>query len=91
MKISLGAVAAGIAIGVVLAVLMDMRNRAFHDEKEVKRHFGAPLIVGVPLFRTRREERWRKWRLAFEWLAACAMTVVVVAAEVFVFLRSGWV
>jgi polysaccharide chain length determinant protein (PEP-CTERM system associated) len=91
MKISLGAVAAGIALGVLLAFLMDMRNRAFHDEKEVKRHFGAPLIVGVPLFRTRREERWRKWRLAFEWLAACAMIVVVVAAEVIVFLRSGWV
>jgi polysaccharide chain length determinant protein (PEP-CTERM system associated) len=91
VRISLGAVGGGLAFGVVLAFLLDMRNRSFHDEKEVKRHFGAPLIVGVPLFRTRREDLWRRWRLAFEWLAACAISVVVVAAEVFVFLRDGWV
>jgi polysaccharide chain length determinant protein (PEP-CTERM system associated) len=91
MKLALGAAGAGIGLGIILAFLMEMRDRSFHDEKEVKRHFGAPLVVGVPLFLTRREELSRKWRQALEWFAACALTVAVAAAEAFVFLRSGWV
>ncbi len=91
VRMSLWAVAVGVAIGVVLAFLMDMWNRRFYNEQEVKRQLGAPLIVGIPLLRTSSEERRRKWRLAFEWLAGCTMTLAVVVAEVFVFLRDGWV
>jgi len=91
MKISLGALGGGLALGVALAFLMDMSNRSFHSEKEVKRHLDAPLVVGVPLFRTPEEERLRKWGRAFEWAAASLIMLIVAGAELYVFLTSGFV
>jgi polysaccharide biosynthesis transport protein len=88
-QISLGALAGGLVLGVVLAFLMDLRTKPFHTEKEVKRRFDAPLVVGVPLVRTPAELRKRRVRRVVEWVAVSLMFAVVVAAEVYVVLRSG--
>lgn len=89
LQISLGALGAGLALGVVLAFLLDMRSKSFHTEKEVKRAFDAPLVVAVPLVWTEDELRKRKVRRAFEWVLASLMFAVVAAAEVYVAVRSG--
>ncbi|MBE0660631.1 MAG: hypothetical protein IH602_23250 [Bryobacteraceae bacterium] len=88
-KISLASLVGGLGLGVVLAFLMDLRTKSFHTEKEVKRHFDAPLVVGVPLVMT-PEELWkRKWTRGVELVAAIVMLAVVAAAEVFVAMKSG--
>jgi len=88
VKISLGAAGAGIALGLALAFLVNLRDSSFHTEKEVQQYFKPPLLVAVPVLVTPAEERWKKWRLALEWAAGCAMLAIVAAAELFVFLRS---
>lgn len=88
-QISLGALGGGLALGVVLAFLLDLRTRSFHTEKEVKRAFDAPLVVGVPLVMTPEELRKQKRRRGVEWAAAMLMLAVVLAAEVYVAMRSG--
>jgi uncharacterized protein involved in exopolysaccharide biosynthesis len=88
LKISLGGAGAGIALGIALAFLMDIRNRTFHTEKEVKHHLGAPLIVGIPLLSTPAEERSRKLRAASAWVAASLTLTVVAAAEYLVYLHG---
>lgn len=88
-QISLGALAGGLALGVVLAFLMDQRTQLFHTEKEVKRAFDAPLVVGVPLVMTPEELKKRKWRRGMEWGVALILMAVVGVAEFYVALRSG--
>lgn len=88
LKISLGAVGAGIGLGLALAFLMSLRDRTFYTEKEVRTHFKAPLVVAIPVLQTPSEERRHKWRVAFEWIAACTMFVVTIAAECYVFVHG---
>lgn len=87
-KISLGALAGGLAFGVALAFLLDMRSKSFHTEKEVKQQFDAPLVVGVPLVLTPNELKKRKWKRGVEWVAAILMLAVVAAAEAYVVLKG---
>jgi polysaccharide chain length determinant protein (PEP-CTERM system associated) len=89
MKICLGGLGAGIALGLALAFLADLRVRTFHSEKEVKGYYEAPLVVGVPLMRTEEENRKRRIRWVLEGAACIAMLAVVAAAEYHVYQRSG--
>jgi succinoglycan biosynthesis transport protein ExoP len=81
VKISLGAVAGGIGLGLALALLMDKRDRSFHSDEELSKSLAFPLVVGVPLIRTPWEERSRKWRRIFEWVAGSALALAVIVAE----------
>lgn len=85
LKISLGALAAGLLIGVVLAFGRDMLDPTFHSEKELRDHLKAPLVVGLPLLMTPAEERSRKWKLAWECVAAGLVLLTVLSAEFYVF------
>jgi succinoglycan biosynthesis transport protein ExoP len=86
--IGLGGVAGGIAIGLALAFLVNLKDQSYYSDKQVKQHFPIPLIVAVPVLHTVTEERRRNRKRAFEWVAAVAMTLVVCAAELYVF-RHG--
>ncbi len=85
IQIGLGGAAGGIALGLALAFLMNLRNHSFYSDKELKQHFSVPLVVTVPELLTPAEEQGRRRQRAFEWLAATAMAVVVCAAEFYVF------
>lgn len=88
-KISVGALAGGLALGVVLAFLLDLRTKSFHTEKEVKLHFNAPLVVGVPLVMTPEELQKRKRQRGVEWVTVILLLAAVGAAQAYVVLRSG--
>jgi succinoglycan biosynthesis transport protein ExoP len=84
-KISLGGAGGGLALGLALAVFMQMRDTSFSVEKEVTKLLVPPFVLGIPLVRTAREERRRKFRNVLQWLAASAMLLVVSAAEFYVY------
>ncbi len=85
MKISLGGAAGGIFLGLALAFLMDIKNAAYHTEQELSKQFKLPIVLGVPLLLTQREERKRAWTRSFEWVAASALVLAVFAAEFYVY------
>jgi polysaccharide biosynthesis transport protein len=87
-KISVGAVAAGLALGVALAFVVDQRRSSFHSEKEIRDRFSVPVMVGIPLLLTPAELRHRRWKHVLEWAAGSALTLVVLAAEFYVY-RHG--
>lgn len=80
-KILLGGLAGGIVLGLALALLMDMSKPCFHFEKELAQTCSLPLVVAVPLMLTPFEMRRRRWRVAFEWLAASVMLLLVTLVE----------
>jgi succinoglycan biosynthesis transport protein ExoP len=87
-KMSLTGMAGGAAFGIVLAVLMELRKRSFYEEKELGAAFAVPLIVGIPVLMTLREQRKRRWRLAVEWVMASLLAGCVIAAEFYVYVSA---
>lgn len=85
LKIALGGFGGGIALGLVLAFLMGLRDSSFHSEKSLVQSFSLPLVLGVPLVRTPLEQRVRRWRISAELFAGCVMVLMVFAAEFYVF------
>ena len=88
INITLGGAAAGIGLGLALAFLMDVRDRSFHSEEDLSKHFALPLVVGVPLLLTSYEERSRTRKRAFEWAAGSALALAVFAVEFYEFYLS---
>ena len=88
IKISLGGAAAGLALGVGLAFLMEAGDHSLYDEQDVSRRFGIPLVVSVPLLLSPAEERKRPLRMGVEWFAGSVLIVAVALAEYYVYRRG---
>jgi hypothetical protein len=88
LKISLGGLAGGILLGLVLAFLVEKSKSAFYEEKAVIQRFALPLVIGIPQLTTKSEQRMRKFMGVVEWLCASVLVLVVIAAEFYVFRRG---
>lgn len=85
LQLSLGAAGAGLAMGLVLAYLLDVLKNSFRTENEIKRQLRVPLVVCLPLMQTRAEIRLRRKLRVLEWAAGSVMIVVVAVAEFYVY------
>jgi uncharacterized protein involved in exopolysaccharide biosynthesis len=88
LKINLGGAGAGIALGLALAFLMDIKAHSFYTEKQLSQRFAVPFTIGLPVLFTLGEKRNLKWKLTFEWLAGSILTMAALMAEYYVF-RQG--
>jgi succinoglycan biosynthesis transport protein ExoP len=84
LKISLGGAAAGIVLGLALALLAEMRKPTLYTENEVKQRFSPPLVIALPLLVSRAEQRGRNWKITFEWFSGVILGAVVCIAEFYV-------
>jgi succinoglycan biosynthesis transport protein ExoP len=88
LKMSLRGAAAGLVLGLVLTFFLEMKDTSIHTEKELARHLGPALILGIPYLSTSAEEHRGRWRNTFQWVIAAAMTMIVAAAELYVYKRG---
>ena len=88
LMIALGGLVVGIALGAVLAFLMEARDTSFRSEKQLSGHFDLPLIMAVPLLVTPEEKRSRVVKSILEWCAATVTLLAVLATEYFVYRRG---
>ena len=85
LKLNLGGLAGGVALGLLLAFLMELRDRSFHTEDELGRELAAPIVVSIPLILTTAEERRRKRSATLQWVAGSALMMVVCAVEFYAY------
>jgi len=88
VKISLGGLVAGIAVGVALAFLVESKDHSLLSEQELSRFFSFPLMVGVPTLLTEVEEQRRSRVALLEWLGGAALCLLICATEFYVYRRS---
>jgi uncharacterized protein involved in exopolysaccharide biosynthesis len=82
---SLAAAAAGPLLGLLLTFLLDLRKPKFFTESDLRRTFAPPLVVAIPLLRTKKERRIRAVRIGFEVLAGCIVFVLIAGTEAYAY------
>jgi polysaccharide chain length determinant protein (PEP-CTERM system associated) len=88
LKISLAGLAAGIGVGVAFSFLLEIKNHSIRDERQLRRDFAFPLMLGVPVLRSRVEER-RRWQVAvLEGLGGAILCLLISATEFYVYWRG---
>jgi polysaccharide chain length determinant protein (PEP-CTERM system associated) len=85
LKMSLAGVGGGLALGLIIAVLIELKKSLFHTERDVILHFAIPLVISLPLIMTRRDERRGSWMRALEWVAGTMMVAIVLGTEAWVY------
>jgi hypothetical protein len=88
LKMSLGGTAAGLALGLGLALLMELKSPSYHTEKDVTTHLEPPFVLGIPLLPTPAEVRVQRRWAALQWVAGSVMLLAVAAAELYVYKRG---
>lgn len=88
LKIALGGLAGGIALGLGLAFLMETKDSSLHSEKDLRARFAVHLTLGIPRTSSLREQRMRTVRAVLQWCAGTVLFVAVLAAEYYVYIRG---
>jgi uncharacterized protein involved in exopolysaccharide biosynthesis len=88
LKITLGALAGGILLGLALAFLMEMKDSSLRTERDCAQQFAPPFVVGVPLLPTPHENRIRTWKHIAEWGGGLGLLACVVVVEAYVIRLS---
>ncbi len=88
LKTSLTGAVAGFGLGFALALFLELKDRCFHSESDVKRKMSGLMVIGLPLLLTPAEERVRARRFVLELVAGCILTLAVCAVEAFVYTKG---
>jgi hypothetical protein len=88
LKISLGGLAAGLALGIGLVIFLEGKDHTLGNENDLRRYFVFPLMVGLLALPTRAEERRRSRLAALEWFAGVTLCLLVCATEYYVYRRG---
>jgi polysaccharide biosynthesis transport protein len=88
LLISLGGLAAGLAIGLALAVLIEFADVRIRKESDLDGVVSARVLVGIPKMTTATEQRRHAMLRWMERGAVFAMFVVVVAGNIYSFYKG---
>lgn len=88
LKIALGGLGFGVALGLGFVFLMESRDASLHSEKQLRTQFDVPIILAVPLMTTDREKTRKRIMAALQWSAATAMLLAVLAVEYYIYRRG---
>jgi uncharacterized protein involved in exopolysaccharide biosynthesis len=87
LKLSLIGLAAGLLLGIGLAVVVELIDDRVRNEDEITRIVKVRILAGIPHLATPEEVKKQHRRKILEWGCACLMLAVMVAANTFTTFR----
>ncbi len=87
-SIALGGLVGGLIFGVLVAFFIEARDHSLRSTKEVRAFISVPLLVAVPSLRSSTEEHRRTWKARVEWALGSVMALLMLAVQVYVFLKG---
>ena len=87
-KLSLFGVAGGLAIGLLLAILLEMKDTSFYNDKDLQRNLTLPFVISVPLLPTPAEEQHGSRMGMARLMAGSVLTLLLLVAELYVYRRG---
>jgi predicted permease len=81
VRFSLIGFGAGVALGLALAVLLELRDQSFRSESDLLSTLALPVLASIPMVAT-ASERKSRYR---QWVIGLAFGVLAVAAGGYVF------
>ena len=88
LKFCLGGIAFGLALGLGLALLVELLNPKIHCGADVLRMGPAPLLVSIPSLPTSSERQRQRIRLLCETAAMAVMAMVISAGSLFTYWKG---
>lgn len=90
-KIALLGTLGGLGLGIAAAFLLELMDRSFHSEDELRQRVGVPLVISIPKLLTPEEETFQLRRKRLEWVLASILAFGIVVTEMyeFYFYRHG--
>jgi capsular polysaccharide biosynthesis protein len=76
----------GLFVGGGLTVSREMADPTVHDEDDTARWSSLPVLGSIPVFRSKREQRRKRWFLRLESTAAVLLGLMSIAAAVHSYL-----
>jgi len=81
--------AAGLALGLVVAGGLEFLDDRMHSGKDIKALLPMTVISEVPAIVTTKDERMKKRRLVFGWVTTVLVTAAILTGSIFSFLNKG--
>ena len=88
LKISLGGLLLGIAVGAALALLVESRDHSFFNEPDLRSAFAFPLMLGLPVILSDSELRDRSRSAVFQWVLGTVLCLLVCVSEFYIYNRG---
>ena len=81
-------IAAGLALGLLVAGGFEALDGRLHREEEVKAHLPTPIICTIPEIQVAEEAGKRRLRLVLGWMTATLVLAIVAAGSAFSYLHE---
>lgn len=88
LKMSLASIGAGFGLGILLAFALELRQKTFLREADVRQDYRGVLVIGLPVISTPSELRYKRVRLVLESVTGVIMIGAVAAAQYYIFLHG---
>ena len=85
LAITFSGAIAGLAFGLLLVAIGELRDSSFRSEEEVMAALPFPVLALIPIMQSEREQHQRQWRQ--RWIDAAGVAMLVVAVAVVVIWR----
>jgi capsular polysaccharide biosynthesis protein len=81
-------IAAGLGLGVLVVIILELLDGRMHGEKEIKEMLGVPVLAEIPQVMSALDEQRQKRQVVVGWALTVAVGLVIAVGSAYSYLRG---